>query len=87
MVCLACRNSVITPQHLPRLVALKDALDNVATIVPASRWTLSYAEPYARLSSVIHDNATSAEIAAARRSATDADRTLIEQLLSRSLDA
>jgi hypothetical protein len=87
MVCLACSNAVITPQHLPRLIALKDALDNVATIVSASRWTLSYAEPYARLSSVIHDNATSAEIAAARSNATDADRTLIEQLLSRGLDA
>ena len=75
------------PAHLPRLVTLRDALDNVATIVPESRWQLSYAEHYARLTTVLHDNATTAEIAAARQSATDADRTLVEQLLSRSLDA
>lgn len=49
LTCLACANLVITPQHLPRLVALLDALDNVATIVPPRRWTLSYAEHYARL--------------------------------------
>ena len=40
-----------------------------------SRWQLSYAEHYARLTTVLHDNATTAEIAAARQSATDADRT------------
>lgn len=87
LVCLACPNSVITPQHLPRLVALRDALDNVATMVPRSRWELSYAEHYGRLCSVIHDNATAAEIAAARTSVTNTDRTLIEKLLGRSLDA
>lgn len=87
LACLACPNSVVTPAHLPRLVALRDALDNVATIVPESRWQLSYAEHYARLSTVLANNATAAEIAAARQSATDADRTLVEQLLSRSLDA
>ena len=87
LTCLACANSVITPQHLPRLVALLDALDNVATIVPPRRWTLSYAEHYARLSAVVRNNATGAEIAAARQSASESDRALIEQLLSRNLDA
>jgi len=87
LACLACPNSVVTPAHLPRLVTLRDALDNVATIVPESRWQLSYAEHYARLTTVLHNNATTAEIAAARQSATDADRALVEQLLSRSLDA
>jgi hypothetical protein len=87
LACLACSNSVVTPQHLPRLVALKDALDNVATIVPEARWKLSYAEHYARLTAVIRDNATPAEVAEARQSLSAADRTLIEELLSRSLDA
>lgn len=87
LACLACPNAVITPAHLPRLVTLRDALDNVATLVHESRWKLSYAEHYDRLTTVLRDNATNAEIAAARQSATDADRTLVEQLLSRSLDA
>ncbi|MDD4866228.1 MAG: hypothetical protein PHQ28_03615 [Mycobacterium sp.] len=87
LACLACPNSVVTPAHLPRLVALHEALDNVATIVPESRWRLSYAEHYARLTTVLHTNATAAEIAAARQSATDTDRTLIERLLNRKLDA
>jgi hypothetical protein len=84
--CLACANAVVTPQHLPRLITLLDALDNVATIVPPGRWNLSYAEHYGRLSCVLRDNATPAELAAARNSITDDDRTLIEQLLSRNLD-
>lgn len=87
LACLACDNAVITPQHLPRLVALKDALDNVATIVTEARWNLSYGEHYARLCNVVHHNATAAEIAAARQAATAQDRTLMEQLLSRNLDA
>ena len=87
LTCLACPNSVVTPAHLPRLVALHDALDNVATLVPENRWQLSYAEHYGRLTTVLRSNATAAEIAAARQSATDADRTLVEELLSRSLDA
>lgn len=87
LTCLACANAVITPQHLPRLVALLDALDNVATIVPPRRWNLSYAEHYARLSEAIRNNATGAEIAAARQSASESDRKVIEQLLSRNLDA
>ncbi len=87
LLCLACPNSVITPRHLPRLVALLDALDNVATIVSADRWELSYAEHYGRLASVIRNNATTAEIVAARQGITDDDRERIEQLLSRDLDA
>ena len=87
LACLACDNAVITPQHLPRLLALKDALDNVATIVTETRWNLSYGEHYARLCNVVHHNATAAEIAAASQAATAQDRTLIEQLLSRNLDA
>ena len=87
LTCLACPNSVVTPAHLPRLVALHDALDNVATLVPENRWQLSYAEHYGRLTTLLRSNATAAEIAAARQSSTDADRTLVEELLSRSLDA
>jgi len=85
--CLACANAVITPQHLPRLITLLDGLDNVATIVPPRRWNLSYAEHYGRLSEVIRNNATGAEVAAARQSASESDRKVIEQLLSRNLDA
>lgn len=86
LVCLTCSNAIITPQHLPRLVALKEALENVATIVAKGRWNLSYADHYARLCAVLIDNATGAEITAARQSITDSDRGLIEQLLGRNLD-
>jgi hypothetical protein len=85
--CLACRNSVVTPEHLPRLVTLRDALDNIAAIVPAIRWEADYSDHYTRLTSLIGNNATSAEIETARRSATDAERELIGELLGRNLDA
>ncbi len=87
LLCLTCPNAVITPRHLPRLVALLDALDNVSSIVSADRWAASYAEHYGRLASVIRDNATAAEIAAARHSITVDERVRIEQLLNRDLDS
>lgn len=85
--CFACGNSVITPRHLPRLVALLDALDTIATVVTPSRWETDYAPHHARLRSVITTNATKPEIQKARRTIEPAEREMISRLLKRSLDA
>lgn len=85
--CFACGNSVITPRHLPRLVALLDALDDIATVVSVRRWESDYAQHYARLRSVITTNATDQETAQARVAVTPAERDVIARLVRRNLDA
>ncbi|WP_129978006.1 hypothetical protein [Rhodococcus sp. Q1] len=84
--CFACGNAVITPRHLPRLVVLLDALDDIATVVTPTRWDRDFAEHYARLRTVLTSNATTAEIVHARRAASDEDREMVRRLLSRRLD-
>lgn len=85
--CFTCTNAVITPAHLPRLITLLDALDNVATLVAPARWESDYRDHYARLQAVLEQNATNAELGDARRHVTDADREVVTALIGRNLDA
>ncbi|XVA03261.1 hypothetical protein ACQ86I_05765 [Prescottella equi] len=84
--CFACGNAVITPRHLPRLVVLLDALDDIATVVTSTRWDRDFAEHYARLRTVLTANATTAEIVQSRGAAQDEDREMVRRLLNRRLD-
>ena len=85
--CFTCTNAVVTPEHLPRLVTLLDALDNVATLVAPARWESNYRDHYARLQAILEQNATKAEIGDARRHVTDAERDIVTALIGRNLDA
>lgn len=85
--CFTCMNAVITPEHLPRLVALLDAMDNFATLVAPARWVSDYRDHYERLRAVLDQNATTAEISDARHHITDDDREIITALVGRKLDA
>ncbi len=49
LMCLACPNAIATPAHLPRLLALRDALDNLASVNPA-RFDRLYREHHRRSS-------------------------------------
>ncbi len=84
--CFACGNAVITPRHLPRLVVLLDALDDIATVVTPPRWDRDFAEHYARLRTILTTNATTQEITQARGAARDEDREMVRRLLNRRLD-
>lgn len=85
--CFACSNAILTPRHLPRLVALLDALDSIASVVSSSRWESEYAQHYARIRSAIAANTTAPEIEKARRTVALAEREMITQLVKRGLDA
>lgn len=86
LMCLACPNAVATPAHLPRLVLLREAMDNLASIDPA-RFNARYRQHSDRLEHLLESSTTRAERDAARDEATDADRTVIERLLRQDLDA
>lgn len=84
--CFTCTNAVVTPDHLPRLITLLDALDNVATLVAPARWESDYRDHYARLQVLLDQNATKTENQDPRRHVTDADREVVTALLGRNLD-
>lgn len=86
LMCLACPNAVATPTHLPRLLALRDALDNLASVNPV-RFDRLYREHYQRLEHLLSTRTTEADRAAARGATSDTDRALVERLLRRDLDA
>jgi len=85
-MCLACPNAVATPAHLPRLVLLGEALDNLASVDPA-RFDARYREHRDRLEHLLESSTTPVERDTARDEATDGDRAVIERLLRRDLDA
>lgn len=84
--CMACPNAVATPAHLPRLLILAEALDNIASINLA-RFDRIYREHRQRLEHLLQMNTTEADRVVAHAAATDNDRALIERLLRRDLDA
>lgn len=86
LMCLACPNAVATPAHLPRLVLLREAFDNLASVDPA-RFDARYRAHRDRLRHLLESSTTLADRDTARDGATDADREVIERLLRRDLDA
>lgn len=85
LMCLECPNAVATPAHLPRLLALLEALNNLASINP-SRFEQLYRDHHQRLEHLLSSSTTAADRSAARASTTDTDRDLVERLLRRDLD-
>lgn len=86
LMCLACENAVATPDHLPRLVCLRDALEKIASAVSPEVWHQDYALHYQRLEHLLNSSATSEEIARARTHLKPGDRQAVESLLQRKLD-
>lgn len=87
LMCFACPNAVVTPAHLPRLVALRTALERVGSAVTESVWTEDYAAAYARLCTLLAVHATVEQLAEAEQNLSPSDAETIERLLTRGLDA
>ena len=86
LACMGCSNAVATPAHLPRLVALADALERTGSAVTREVWLEDYANHYARLTDLLTSNTTPQQRDHARRQITTIDETNIMRLLSRGLD-
>ena len=85
--CLRCANAVATRRHLPRLVYLHQALDELRGTVSPGVWDQDWREHFLRLHHLLATHTTSAEQAAAARLLTVTDRQLIDRLVRRRLDA
>jgi hypothetical protein len=87
LLCLACRNAIATRRHLPRLVYLRHALQELRAAVEEAVWDQDWQEHYLRLVSLLDHHTTAAEQAAALTKATGTDRVMIDRLLRRKLDS
>ena len=85
LLCLACPNAVATPDHLPRLLVLQHALENMASANPAhfERHHAAHAQRLNHLLSSIPSPIKNE----ARAKVTEQDEGIIERLLRKELDA
>lgn len=86
LLCLACPNAVATRRHLPRLVYLHRALEQLRATLDTRIWDLDWREHHDRLSSLLSTHTTPAEQDAAVRGISDHDRTLVDDVLRRRFD-
>ncbi|MBF6302845.1 hypothetical protein IU459_35770 [Nocardia amamiensis] len=86
LLCLACPNAIATRRHLPRLVHLREALDELRGVVDSAVWSQDWHEHHLRVSALLDNHTTPEERAAALVDLSDADRATIGKLLRRRLD-
>lgn len=84
--CLGCENAKVHPGHHPRLALLHQALGNLRSVLPPQLWEADWGEGHARLE-VLKGKLGDGLWAQAMRRATDADRELVDALLTGDLDA
>jgi len=84
--CFACPNAIATPRHLPRIVALHDTLQDLASVVTEAVWISDYRPHLLRIQALLREKTTEQEVAQARASVTSQQRETIGLLLSRRLD-
>lgn len=87
LVCLGCKNAIATPDHIPRLVALHDALMEISSAVSQAIWKSDYRDSFIRLKALLSQNATEREMANARGLISNEDILRVKMLLSKDLDA
>ena len=85
--CLACRNAVATRRHLPRLVYLHRCLESLRGAVSQAVWELDWREHHQRLSALLNAHTTAVEREAHLQAVSAHDKSLIDRLLRRKLDA
>lgn len=87
LLCLACRNAIVAPRHLPRLVTLNRALESIASAISPQVWREDYQAHYERLQHLLSTHFTEDEALVAVSRVSPADVAEIEALLMRRLDA
>jgi len=86
LMCLACPNARIHPGHHPRLAHLHESLASLRSVLPPAAWAADWRDAHDRLED-LKERIGDGPWDQARAGATDADRELITQLLTGSLDA
>ncbi|NUL03311.1 hypothetical protein HRW07_08665 [Streptomyces lunaelactis] len=85
LLCLGCENARVHPGHHPRLVHFHQAVTGLRSVLPSAAWAAEWGDAHARLEDLklkIGDGSWDRALA----QVTDADRDLIDLLLTGSLD-
>ncbi|USY20459.1 hypothetical protein NE857_02010 [Nocardiopsis exhalans] len=85
LLCLACENARVHADHHPRLVQLHDALGHVQSVLPPSTWARAWQDAHERLED-LRDKVGEGGWKHARARISDADRTIVEDLLRGDLN-
>ncbi len=85
--CLRCENAIATRRHLPRLVYLHRALNELRATLEPAVWDQDWREHFLLLHHLLAQHTTPAEQDGAVLVVADADRSMIDRLLQRGLDA
>lgn len=86
LMCLACPNAHVHPGHHSRLAHLHEALTNLRSVLPPTIWRGDWAQHHARLDDLKTRLGQPAWTRALSQ-VTDADRSLVDNLLQGALDA
>ena len=88
LACLMCENAVATPRHLPRLVALHSALEDLRGSVTETSWN-DLSDHHLRLTAFLFNSAQLNDDTYRRhlQAATESDRRNVRDLLGGNLDA
>lgn len=87
LMCFSCPNALATPNHLPRLVCLHDALKNIGSAVTPEVWSSDYLHYFQRLDHLLNTHFSQNERLVARATITMDEQRSIERLLKRGFDA
>lgn len=87
LACLACKNAVATPRHLPRLVTLHKAMDDLRCNSTERAWR-PFSEHYLRLHAFLFKSVGLADETYQRhmQAATPADQAAVHAVLNGDLD-
>ena len=85
LLCVECPNAVATPDHIPRIVAIREALVVAARSSPATVRERHYADHVAAFDDLLRQ-VPEPEVKRARVAVTPAHIEAVTQLLNRSLD-
>ncbi|MBT2527497.1 hypothetical protein J7E91_19225 [Streptomyces sp. ISL-99] len=86
LLCFACPNALSTERHLPRILYLHQAIEQLRATVSPAVWHADWAAHLARISDLLRRHTRTEEHAALRQQLTDDDRRLIDRMLDRRLD-
>jgi hypothetical protein len=87
LMCFACTNALATGRDLPRIVYLHQVLDAIRSAVTGPVWAADWAGHFARVSDFLATHTNVSDWPALRSALSQQDRTLIDQMLERRLEA
>jgi hypothetical protein len=82
LTCLMCRNAVATPRHLPRLVALREALEELRSALDPELWEAHFAGAYFSLLALFETRLSQPLVESARGQISAPDRANVRALLN-----